>query len=158
MAGRDGQWQSIKDLIGANEKSLDEGPDGTRALFWLAEAEFRTNNFPQARELFARLQTLTIGIGEPWVAIVPLRRAQLAARRQQWKDVLKHLDQLEQSFPDFPVHYEVDYLRGRAQAGRGAMAAARQSYRRVLADQAATNTETAAQAQWMIGENIFPSA
>ena len=155
LAAQMGQWQAIQDLITENRSKLEEGADRTKVLFWLAESEFRTKQFDNARQQFAELQPLTIGIGESWVAMVPLRRAQLAARRQQWTEVLKQLDKLEEKFPDFALRYEVDYLRGRAQAGRGEMTAARRSYRRVLENQAARQTETAARAQWMIGETFF---
>ena len=40
-------------------------------------------------------------------------------------------------------------------AGRAQMSDARDSYNKVLANPKATNTETAAMAQWMIGETFF---
>ena len=88
-------------------------------------------------------------------AMVPLRRAQLAARRQQWTKCLNFVEELNQRHPDFELAYEADYLRGRALAGRGQMSAARESYQRVLNNPNAQQTETAAMAQWMIGETYF---
>jgi TolA-binding protein len=155
LAAETGQWQSIKQLLAEHSGQMDEGADRTKALFWLAEAEFRTKHFEQARVQFAQLQPLIIGMSESWVAMVPLRRTQLAARRQQWAEVLKQAEQLKRDFPDFPLRYEVDYLHGRAQAGLGQMTAARRSYHRVLENDVARNTETAARAQWMIGETFF---
>ncbi|MCH2115874.1 MAG: tetratricopeptide repeat protein [Pirellulales bacterium] len=155
LASEDSQWHVIQDLLAGLEGCMAEGPDRTRVLFWKAEAEFHTKNFDRAYQQFVRLQTLTIGMAEPWVAMVPLRRAQLAACRQKWLLVLEQLDELDRRFPEFLLQYEVDYLRGRAHAGRGAMAAARRSYRRALQHAAAANTETTAQAQWMIGETFF---
>jgi tetratricopeptide (TPR) repeat protein len=66
--------------------------------------------------------------------------------------LIKHLD--EHHF-EFELAYESDYLRGRALAGRGEMSAARAAYGQVLENEWATGTETAAMAQWMIGETHF---
>lgn len=150
-----GNWQQVKDALANADDRLDEGPLGMRAKFWLAEAAFRTQQYDQASVALNDLQLRTADLAEPWVAMVPLRRAQLAARRQQWTEVLKIVDRLERDYLEFPLQYEVDYLRGRAQAGRGEMTAARRAYRRVLENKAAANTETAAMAQWMIGETFF---
>lgn len=123
--------------------------------YWKAEAAFRSGNYDKARKEFAALAPRTFGIHEQWVAMVPLRRAQLAARRQQWREVIKLLDQLERQHTNFSLQYEVDYLRGRAMAGRGQMTAARDYYQEVLKNRSARGTETAVAAQWMIGETYF---
>ena len=155
LAAETEQWHAIKDLLAENYEHMDEGAYRTKVLFWSAEAEFRTRNFDQARLHLSELQSRTIGIHEPWVAMVPLRRAQLAARRQQWSEVLKIIEPFEKNYLDFQLRYEVDYLKGRALAGCGKMSAARRSYQRVLENLSAQNTETAARAQWMIGETFF---
>ena len=150
-----GKWQHIDTLVDAAQGRLRTGPLKTKLDFWGAEAAFRLRRYDAARTRFTALQPRTIGIDEPWTAMVPLRRAQLAARRQQWTEVLKILDQLERDFPDFELDYEVDYLRGRALAGRGNMTAARKFYRRVVANRSATDTEAATMAGWMMGETFF---
>jgi tetratricopeptide (TPR) repeat protein len=87
--------------------------------------------------------------------MVALRQAQLAARREDWQSVLKLVDELDTKHPEFELAYECDYLRGRALAGRGEMSSARAAYGDVLENEWATGTETAAMAQWMIGETYF---
>ena len=87
--------------------------------------------------------------------MVTLRRAQLAARREDWQEVLSLIEELDDHHPEFELAYECDYLRGRALAGRGEMSAARAAYGQVLENEWATGTETAAMAQWMIGETYF---
>lgn len=148
-------WKQIDELVKATEQQLPAGPLQTKLAFWVAEAKFRQREYNDARKRFAALETKTIGIDEPWTGMVPLRRAQLAARRQQWSEVLKILDQLDERFPQFELEYEVDYLRGRALAGRGEMTAARKFYRRVLESQEAKDTEAATMAGWMTGETFF---
>ena len=149
------QWQLVDALVAENLELVDDGPLRAKLGFWSAEAAFRQRKYRSAREQFDALELSTVGIHQSWTAMVPLRRAQLAARRQQWSEVLKILNQLEQDHPEFELDYEIDYLRGRALAGRGKMTAARKYYRRVLDDEKATASEAATMAGWMIGETFF---
>ena len=150
-----GKWQQINTMVESIQGRLDEGPLNTKLEFWAAEAAFRLKEYDTARERFTALQPKTLGIGKTWTGMIPLRRAQLAARKQQWSIVLKILDQFEREHPEFELDYEIDYLRGRALAGRGNMTAARKFYRRVLDNRAATETEAATMAGWMTGETYF---
>lgn len=148
-------WPQIETLAANQQERLSEGPAKTRLEFWAAEAAFRQRKYDRARELFRAVQPKTVGIDEAWTAMIPLRRAQLAARRQQWSEVLKILDRMQREHPDFQLDYEIDYLRGRALAGRGEMTAARKFYRRVIENPQATDTEAVSMAGWMIGETFF---
>lgn len=149
------EWKEIDELAKLQRELLSDGPLKTKLDFWAAEAAFRLRNYKDARDRFASLQSRVVEIEQAWIAIVPLRRAQLAARRQQWSEVLRILDRLEREHTDFELDYEVDYLRGRALAGLGKMTAARKYYRRVQSNPKATNTEAATMAGWMIGESFF---
>ncbi len=160
LLSEQGEWKQIDTLVETTVGRLDPGSLNTKLEFWAAEAAFRLKQYDIARNRFGALQPKIVGISQPWTAMVPLRRAQLAARRQQWSEVLKILDQLEHEhpefeLPEFELNSEIDYLRGRALAGRGEMTAARKFYRRVLDNQAATETEAATMAGWMIGETFF---
>ncbi len=155
LEASDSRWQAIRVLLRNTGDRLKDEPTRARTAFWLAEAEFRTENYDQARNLFKKLKLQITGLDEPWVAMVPLRQAQLTARRQQWTEVLKLLDGFDQKYPEFELDYEVDYLRGRALAGRAEMTAAREAYHRVLSNTSAQKKETAAMAQWMIAETYF---
>ncbi len=147
-------WPEVRNLAVNALSKLQQGTAQVKLEFWLAEAEFRTEEFDQARNRFEELQPRTAGIQEAWVAMVPLRRAQLFAQRLQWKEVLTLLEKLEESHPNFALQYEVDYLRGRALAGRGQMRAARTYYEEVLQNPR-SSAETSVAAQWMIGETYF---
>ncbi len=162
------RWQEVLERLTQVGEKFEQGPRKTRAYFWLAEASYRSwlvedktqsRQFKEALSNFDRLAEQTAKqnteIEEPWTAIIPLRRAQLRSRRQQWTEVLKLLKNVEHDFPDFPQQHEVDYLRGRAYAGRGEMPRARIAYGRVLDNPQAKETETAAVAQWMIGDTFF---
>jgi len=155
LAAKKGEWHTIDELVESAKGRLNEGLLNTKLEFWAAEAAFRLQKYDTARARFTALQAKTIGIDQSWTAMVPLRRAQLATRRQQWSEVLKILDLLEREHPEFELDYEIDYLRGRALAGRGNMTAARKFYRHVLDNRVARDTEAATMAGWMIGETYF---
>ena len=126
------QWQGLREFATEVLSQIQTETESVKIEFWLAEAEFRTRQFDKARTRFEKLQPRTTGIQEDWVAMVPLRRAQLVAQRLQWKETLKLLVQLERNHPEFALQFEVDYLRGRALAGRGKMSTARDYYKEVL--------------------------
>ena len=149
------KWQSIVELLEQSETRIGKGATAARLAFWRAEAALRVGEHGEASERFDALLEQTIGVNESWVPMVTLRRAQLAARREDWQAVLKLIGELDERYPEFELAYECDYLRGRALAGRGEMSAARAAYGQVLQNDWAAGTETAAMAQWMIGETYF---
>ncbi len=155
LAMAKGQWQEINDLVETVSKDSVAESLPVELDYWAAEAAFRLRKYRLARSRFTALQPQVLGVSDPWTAMVPLRRAQLAARRQQWSEVLELLDGLDRDHPEFEMQHEVDYLRGRALAGRGEMNAAREFYQRVLDNPAAAKTEAATMAGWMIGETYF---
>ena len=157
IAMQEGNWQEVRRMA---TRLLDRMPEeGTRnvAQFWAAESDFRLGREDRARERFAQLATCVIGSNEPWVPMVPLRTAQLAARRSSWTEVLAITEKMAKEYPEFPLQYEVDYLRGRALAGRGEMNGARRAYRRTIDRCVSMEREPEAvpMAQWMIGETYF---
>jgi TolA-binding protein len=89
------------------------------------------------------------------MAMIPLRRAQVLAQQNQWNDAYAMAAKIAAEFPGFQQQYEVDYLLGRCLANQADFDAARQAYNRVIRSPAGAKTETAAMAQWMIGETFF---
>jgi TolA-binding protein len=149
------KWQEIVELLESQDYRGVNVAIVARLDFWRAEAALRLNKDSEACERFDQLETQIVGINEPWIPMVALRQAQLATRREDWQDVITLVDELDRQYPEFELAYECDYLRGRALAGVGEMSAARTAYGQVLENDWATGTETAAMAQWMIGESYF---
>ena len=89
------------------------------------------------------------------MAMVPLRRAQSLAKQNQWADAYEVAAKIEKDYPSFEQQYEVDYLMGRCLANRAEFDAARQMYNKAIDSAAGAKTETAAKAQWLIGETYF---
>ena len=155
LAIADSDWSAAAETLDELRAARPGDPLLAQAEFWRAEIAYRDGDDALARELFAQVALRTAGLDEPWTALAPLRLAQLEAARQRWDETKLALDWLQWRWPEFPLAYEVDYLRGRTHAGLGEFPAARAAYRRVVANSAAAGTETAAMAQWMIGETYF---
>jgi TolA-binding protein len=149
------EWQKIAKLLDTSQSKLNDRKVTARLAFWRAEAALRLGDYTEAQKRFDELVSNCVGTAEPWVPMVSLRRAQLAGRREDWQEVLRLVEELDRKYPEFELAYECDYLRGRALAGRGEMSAARAAYGVVLENEWAAGTETAAMAQWMIGETHF---
>ncbi len=142
----------------AFESLLLAYPDTPRRLpaeFWVAESYYRQNDLGVAADRFKRLADLTRDNRESWVAMIPLRRAQILARQNQWEDAYAIAVKIESDYPQFEQQYEVNYLLGRCLADRADFEAARQAYDKAIHSPAGDKTETAAMAQWMIGETYF---
>ncbi|TWT34160.1 tol-pal system protein YbgF [Blastopirellula retiformator] len=125
------------------------------AGFWHAEALFHQQKFGEAAKLFDSVETLSRGRELPWNSTIALRRAQLAAHLGQWDESLRLAELASVSFPDFQQRFELDYLRGRCLARQARFGEARDAYQLVIDSRVGGATETAAMAQWMIGETYF---
>ncbi|QDU93363.1 tetratricopeptide repeat protein [Lignipirellula cremea] len=142
------------------QRVIDEDPHNPlrlQAEFWVAESHFRQGKYDQAGVLFDALAERVGSDGEAWLAMIPLRRAQVLAHQQKWDEAFAMASTIGPAFPEFRQQYEVDYLLGRCWASRASFdfEKARQAYQRVLRSPVGGATETAARAQWMIGETYF---
>ena len=81
---------------------------------------------------------------------------QVLAQQNQWSDAQAIAAKIAADFPNFQQQYEVDYLLGRCLANQADFEGARRAYNRVVRSPAGAKTETAAMAQWMIGETLLP--
>lgn len=137
---------------------LDELPESEVALaaeYWVAECHYRLGEIERADEEFARLAKKATGQNEPWLAMIPLRQAQILGHHKEWSEAFDLASGIAERFPNFRQQYEVDYLLGRCLGSRAEFDAARAAYERVIRSPEGGRTETAAMAQWMIGETYF---
>ncbi len=148
-------WPKVREAF---EAFLKEFPNTQRKLiaeFWIAEACYRQADYAAAGPRVERLAEQVKDQHEPWMAMILLRRAQLLAQQSQWRDAYGIVSKIAGNFPNFEQQYEVDYLLGRCLADQADFEGARQAYKRVIRSAAGAKTETAAMAQWMIGESYF---
>jgi len=146
------------DVARSAQRLLDKHPGGllqTVAEFWLAESLYRRADYAAAAEQLDQLMREIPQQPETWLAMVPLRRAQILAIDRNWTDAYELASTIERDYPGFDRQYEADYLLGRCLAARAEFEAARAAYRRAIDSPQGAKTETAAMAQWMIGETFF---
>ncbi|MEZ6070841.1 MAG: tetratricopeptide repeat protein [Pirellulales bacterium] len=155
VAAAQGDWDDVDASMRRLLTEYSEHEHRLGAEYWVAEAAYRSDDLVRAETLLDELIRKTHGRRDRWVAMARLRRIQLAARRAQWDDVTERGNALLADFPEFPRRFEVDYLLGRAHVARADFDEARQAFGRVVASGDAAGSETAAMAQWMIGESYF---
>lgn len=149
------QWEKVSQTA---QQLLQEHPDSPLRVygeFWQVEVAFRKKDFDGALK---RLEEFVQKHPSPPAGLAPLaalRRAQLLAHQRRWEEVLQAAEQLRQQYPDFDQLYEADYLLGRALASKARFDEARQAFQRVIRSPQGAKTETAAMAQWYIGETYF---
>jgi TolA-binding protein len=123
--------------------------------YWIAESFYRRGKYAEAGRQFAELSTELDDTSEAWAPMVPLRQAQVLAHQQQWQAAHDIAAAIAKKYPTFRQQYEVDYLLGRCLGAQAKFDAAREAYQRVVQSPVGGKTETAAMAQWMIGETYF---
>jgi cellulose synthase operon protein C len=153
-AARDDWKQVVPPLARLVEQFPDSAPVAL-AEYFIAEAAYRQADYDKAFEQLRELAENTVGRDEKWRPMIPLRQAQILARKEQWRDALEIASQIATDYPDFEQQYEADYVIGRCQASLGDFDEARAAYRRAVESTTGEKTETAAMAQWMIGESYM---
>jgi len=150
-----GQWIEVAQFM---QQLLEKHPATAlepSAEYWIAEAEFRRNQFAAARARFERLMNKSPSRQEAWSAIVPLRVVQCLTQERRWDEAIAQAEKVLADQPQLAQRYEYDFLIGRSLASQGKLNDAREAYERVTNSPAAAATETAATAQWLIGETLF---
>jgi cellulose synthase operon protein C len=141
-----------------SQRVVDEYPKHRlrwMSQFWNGEALFRQRQFGMAVEQLSEVLPRTDAQNDPWVAMAHLRLAQSLGHLDRWEEVLVIAEPAKRRFVDFAQAYELDYLIGRALATEARFPQARAAYQQVIDSPAGKTSETAAMAQWMIGETYF---
>jgi len=155
IAANQSRWSEV---IQPLSRLLEEFPESSARIpaeYWIAEAQYRQRNYDDAGRRFDRLMKHTSDSDDDWLAIVPMRRAQVYAHQKKWLDAYEVAKDIHTRYPNFDQQHEVDYLIGRSFAARAKFSDARVAYARVVDSPASRDTELAAMSQWMIGETYF---
>jgi TolA-binding protein len=126
-----------------------------RSEYWIAESLYRQNRHADALPALEALAPRSVESGEPWAGMVPLRLAQCLVQLDRWDEAQTIVERIAADYPGFTQQYEVDYVLGRCLAHKAEFDLARAAYRRTIDSEAGAKTETAAMAQWMIGETYY---
>jgi len=157
LAAGSSRWEDVEQPMQAIVDSQAAENIKLPARYWLAESLYRRNKFDAAVTQFDQLSRDIAGQSGSWIAMVPLRRAQLLMRKEKWEQALAVAETISAQHPGFRQQYEADYVIGRCLASQANFNfdKARAAYRRVIDSPNGGGTETAAMAQWMIGETYF---
>ncbi len=155
MAAMRNEWANVsRDMRSLIDRCDDKGIYA-KASYWLAESLYQQNEIVAAADLFGQLVEKTDLLDQtvwPWVA---LRHSQCQAKIDQWPVVLAASEKAIASFPEFKLNFEHVYLMGRSLEKLGRLDEAREKFQSVVASPKGGRTETAAKAQWRIGETFF---
>jgi TolA-binding protein len=155
IASRQGRWG---DVAVAMERLLPDSDSlrvKTRATYWLGEAAFKQGQFEQAAKHFQfvqdRFEELTQEL-HPWIW---LRLAQSLGKLEKWREAKLVAEEGVLRFPKFGNDFEFDFVIARGLEADGRLSDARDSYDKVIKSPHGGSTETAAIAQWRVGETFF---
>ena len=149
------RWDNVPDLMQELVDSSDDSTVVATAKYWKAEALYRYGDFDGAGKIFDEMQPTADQIGEslePWLL---LRLAQCHGKSQRWTNAAMIARDCLDRFEGFSNLHEFTFLLGRAAEYDGMFDQSREHYQQVIDSVDGKGTETAAIAQWRIGETFF---
>ncbi|MDA7950184.1 MAG: tetratricopeptide repeat protein, partial [Pirellulaceae bacterium] len=155
LSANEKKWEEVETSLTRLLADYPETPLLLPAKYWIAEAHYRRENYENAGRLFDELMILAQGKTDSWLGVILLRKAQIKAQQKDWLTAETIASSIEEKYPQFNQIYEVNYLLGRCCASQARFNEARQNYEKTIASPTGSHTETAAMAQWMIGETHF---
>ena len=126
----------------------------SKATYWLAESLYQQEMFNRSSQEFATILNDTILDADlqPWVR---LRVAQCLGKLERWDDATVVAEDGLEKFADFSHAHEFTFVKARALEARGMLDDAETLYHDVIESDSGNGSETAAIAQWRIGEIYF---
>ncbi len=79
-------WPKVRAAFEALVKEFSATNRRLAAETWIAEADYQRGDLTSASARLDQLTGQIQGKHEPWMALIPLRRAQILAKRDQWND------------------------------------------------------------------------
>ena len=155
ISAMNNQWQHVHDSMTALVERTDDKGIYAKANYWLAESLYQKKQYTASADIFHQLLEKSDLLDRkvwPWVA---LRYSQCQANLDEWTIAGENSASAKQAFPLFAKNYEHDYLIGRSLEQEGRLSEARLRYTAVVESETGGSTETAAKAQWRIGETYF---
>ncbi len=155
IAASEERWADVAAPMDRVAREFPESSLKLPAMYWAAESYYRQHQYEEAGRRFTELAPLAETGGDSWLAMVPLRQAQVLAHRKQWSEAHELASTIAARFPEFRQQYEADYLLGRCLMAQARFQDARVAFEQTIRSTTGGRTETAAMAQWMIGETFF---
>ena len=155
VAAADNNWSTVSDSMKELAQRTKSKPLQVKSNYWLAESLYRQKQFTEALDLFVGLcerETELEASLRPWVK---LRAAQSYGHTGDWDKASSVATSAKAEFLGFNTSYEYDFVIGRGLEDAGKLTDARVAYNAVVDSKSGGSTETAAMAQWRIGETFF---
>lgn len=149
------RWSDAETVFDKLAQKTADSTLKNKSNYWLAESLYRQDKFTRAGEIFARLKDQTakelISL-RPWIL---LRSIQCLAKAERWQDAAALAKNSIKEFPKFSLIHEYQFYVARGQEDNGLLNDAIEGYQNVVNSSRGGSTETAAIAQWRIGEIHF---
>ena len=157
LAARATDWTEVTRLMKQVKKSSSVAPTSgvaSKATYWLAESLYQQEQYNKSSQEFAMIldNTELDTDLQPWVQ---LRLAQCLGKLQRWDDATNVAEDGLEKFADFSRAYEFTFVKARALEARALLDDAQELYLDVIESDSGNRSETAAIAQWRIGEIHF---
>jgi len=155
LAGSKERWEDVEEIMQRLRSDFPDSQLRIPADYWIAESLYRRKEYGEAGTRFQQLNEEIGDSRDAWLAMIPLRRAQILVQDEQWDEAYGVALGIQARFPGFRQQYEADYVVGRCLAAQAKYELAREKYKRVVRSPEGGATETAAMAHWMIGESYM---
>ena len=155
LSAKQGKWPEAQSALGKLAEQTQDVELQATATYWQAEAHFQSGQWTEAIRLFDRVLSEFKPNLDPGVrGQAALRKAESLLASEDWSgallaiDLARNVQTEEAGARSWP---ELDLLAGRALFAGGRLQDAVAAFERAIAS-SISETETAAQAQWRIGE------
>lgn len=154
------RWPDVLKLAAEFQADYPDSPSFSYARYAAAEATLADAKTPTERlePLLAELAQMTqmLPTGPPaWAPRLWVLAAEAQFRLKRYDDILATVGDLKKQLPDSPLTYQVEEVLGRALKQQAKFPEARTALERVINDERAFRTETAAKSQFLIAETWF---
>jgi len=144
----------VKQTISGSNSIASVSGIASKATYWLAESLYQQELYNRSSQEFAAIlddAMLDTNL-QPWVR---LRLAQCLGKLERWDDATSVAQDGLVKFEGFPNAHEFTFVKARALEARGMLDDAKELYFDVIESDSGNRSETAAIAQWRIGEIHF---
>ena len=149
-------WPQVESAMQSFAAKTTTGNNTTLAAeYFIAEAVFQQQKIDRATIEFERLHQKVAMLPTPYQPWVWLRTASLKLAAGDVVGAAGLAKDAKERFSSFGSAYEFDFLIARGLEAEGLLSDARTAFEKVIASDSGNQTETAANAQWHIGETYF---
>ena len=148
-------WAAAKAAMTQAIPLLQDQATKNTAKYFLAESKFQRKNAQAATSEFASLHSKLLNQPAKYRPWIELRLATLFLNQNKATDATKIATDAFDRYPEFGSRHEFSFLIAQGLESRGLLNDARTEFEKVVSSPTGKTSETAAHAQWRIGETYF---